>query len=277
VSAVSFSLRRAGLIAQNTLLEAARQRLLQFFLLLALVLALGARWLRGFDFGSPELKFLSDCGFGAMAFFGAALVVVAAAQLFFSEIENRTVHTLLAKPVWRAEFVLGKFLGVAAIAAIFCAAMTLLIAVVLWTRESALVREMPEAFARGRSVPYAAVFLAGALQWLRLAVLGSLVLLVASYAGSQLFTVVTGFLLLVICQLQYLAHDAYARSSSAAARILGRLVVGALPNFQLFALVDPFSGTPAHAADVARVALYALAYIAAGCGLAAYCFRHREI
>ena len=95
---------RIRLIAGNTLLEAARQKLFNFLLLLAVALVAGAQWFRDFNFGTPELKFLSDFGFGAMAFFGAALTITATAQLFFSEIENRTVLTLLAKPVSRADF-----------------------------------------------------------------------------------------------------------------------------------------------------------------------------
>src|SRR5215208_802106 len=135
MTTVSFSFRRTLLIAQNTLLEAARQKLFNFFLFLALALVIGARWFRDFNFGAPELKFLADCGFGAMAFFGAALTIAATAQLFFSEIENRTALTLLAKPVWRTEFVVGKFLGVAALVAIFCALLTGLLAAVLAWRE----------------------------------------------------------------------------------------------------------------------------------------------
>jgi ABC-type transport system involved in multi-copper enzyme maturation permease subunit len=134
MTSVPFSFRRAFLIAQNTWREAARQKLFNFLLFLALALVLGARWFRDFNFGAPELKFLADCGFGAMAFFGAALTVAATAQLFFSEIENRTALTLLAKPVWRAEFVIGKFLGVAMLSAVFCALLTALLAGVLWWR-----------------------------------------------------------------------------------------------------------------------------------------------
>ena len=94
---VSFSLIRMLLIARNTLLEASRQKLFSFLLLLALGLVGGAQSLREFNFGASELKFLADLGYGAMAFFGAALTIAATAQLFFSEIENRTALTLLAK------------------------------------------------------------------------------------------------------------------------------------------------------------------------------------
>src|SRR4051812_15245577 len=150
--AVPFSARRTFLIARNTLQEASRQKLLNFLVFLALGLVVGARWFRDFNFGAPELKFLADCGFGAMAFFGSALTIAATAQLFFSEIENRTALTLLAKPVWRAEFILGKYLGVVAVAAVFCAMLTALLAAVLWTRESALIRDFPASFPQGHTL-----------------------------------------------------------------------------------------------------------------------------
>src|SRR3954464_2049531 len=150
MTAVPFSVRRTVLIARNTLLEASRQKLIGFVVLLSGAFVVGARGLRDFNFGAPELKFIADCGFGAMAFFGAALVIAATAQLFFSEIENRTVLTLLSKPVSRADFVLGKFVGVVTVAGIFCALLTALLAAVLWTREATLMSELPEAFAGGR-------------------------------------------------------------------------------------------------------------------------------
>lgn len=278
MSAVPFSFQRTLLIARNTWLEATRQRLFNFLLFLALALVLGARWFRDFNFGAPELKFLADCGFGAMAFFGAAVTITATAQLFFSEIENRTALTLLAKPVWRAEFVLGKFLGVAMLIAVFCALLTALLVAVLWWREGELMREYPENFSQGRIVAYRLVVLAGMMQWLKLAVLAAFTLLVASFAQSQLFTVVAGFFVLVICHLQYLAQDSYAREGSGWGRIVSGGIATVFPNFQLFSLADSLNlaETPLWT-HVARVGLYGLGYIVAACGLAVFSFRHREI
>jgi ABC-type Na+ efflux pump permease subunit len=278
MSAVPFSPARVALIAHNTLLEAVRHKLLNFLLWLALALVVGARWLRDFNFGAPELKFLADCGFGAMAFFGAAFVIAATAQLFFGEIENRTAQTLLAKPVWRAEFILGKFFGIAALAAIFCGLLTLVLMLMLWTRESALMAEFAEAFPSGRQVHYANVAIAGVLQWAKLSVLAALTLLVASFAQTQLFTVVTGFFILVICHLQALAHDAYRRAGGAVARVAAGGIAWVFPNFQLFGLADSLAAADAPASgDVARVLIYAAIYIGAACTLAAYSFRQREI
>ncbi|MDO8545323.1 MAG: ABC transporter permease subunit [Opitutaceae bacterium] len=275
---VPFSPGRALLIAHNTLLEAARQKLFHVLLILALGLVLGARWFRDFNFGAPELKFLADCGFGAMTFFGAALTISATAQLFFSEIENRTVLTLLAKPVWRTEFILGKFLGLAAVAAVFCALLTGLLIAVLWSRETQLMAEFPDNFARGRVVSYTNVLLAGGLQWLKLTVLAAFALLVASFAQTQLFTVIAGFCILVICHLQYLAQDAYIRGPATVGRIAGRALASVFPNFQVFTLADSIAPADAPGAmQVALVAVYALGYAAAAAALAVFSFRKREI
>lgn len=277
-ASVPFSLRRTYLIAENTLREAARQKLLHFLLLLALALVAGARWFRDFNFGAPELKFLADCGFGAMAFFGAALTIAATAQLFFSEIENRTALTLLAKPVWRTEFVVGKFLGVATLLAVFCALLTGLLMAVLWWREGQLMAEQPEAFAQGRVVSYGVVALGGLFHWLKLALLAAFVLLVASFAQTQLFTVITGFFILVICHLQYLAEDAYARAGSAVGQAVSLLIAAVFPNFQLFALADSLNAADAPPwSHVARIVVYTLGYVTVACGLAVFSFRQREI
>ncbi|WP_414661656.1 ABC transporter permease subunit [Horticoccus sp. 23ND18S-11] len=278
MSAVPFSPYRTLLIAQNTLREAARQKLVTFLVFLALALVLGARWFRDFNFGAPELKFLADCGFGAMAFFGAALTVAATAQLFFSEIENRTALTLLAKPVWRAEFILGKFLGIAALAGVFCVLLTSLLAAVLWWREGELMQEYADNFAQGRVVSYRLVALAGLMQWLKLTILAAFSLLVATFAQTQLFTVVTGFFILVICHLQYLAQDAYARGGALLGRMLGGGIAAVFPNFQVFAVADSLNAADAPPwAHVARIGVYAFGYIAVACGLAIFSFRRREI
>src|SRR5688572_18537336 len=274
MSSVPFSLRRTLLIAQNTWREAARQKLFNFLLFLALALVVGARWFRDFNFGAPELKFLADCGLGAMAFFGAALTIAATAQLVFSEIENRTALTLLAKPVWRAEFILGKFIGVALVVAVFCVLLTTLLAAVLWWREGELMRAFPENFSGGRVISYPLVALAGSMQWLKLAVLAAFTLLVASFAQTQLFTIVTGFFILVICHLQYLAQDAYARGASVLGRIASGGIATIFPNFQLFTLADSLNAAEVPPlGHVVRVTIYGFVYIVAACALAVFSFR----
>jgi hypothetical protein len=136
---------------------------------------------------------------------------------------------------------------------------------------------MPDAFAAGGAVSYSSVALAGALQWLKLAVIAAFVLLVASFAQTQLFTVAVGFFILVIGHLQYLAGEAYARSSSALEQILGAALAALVPNLQVFALADALSASERTEAHLLRIVAYAGGYIAVAGALAVFSFRQREI
>lgn len=278
MSRVAFSLRRLWFIAHNTLREAVRQRIFSILGLLALALVWGAQYFRELHFGSSELKFIADLGGGALAGFGAILAVVATAQLFYSEIEQRTVLTLLAKPVWRAEFILGKFLGVAVVTGAFCGLLTGVLATVLWTREASLLQEYADVWPNGRVINYPHLAAVGLMEWLKLLVLSALTLLVASYARTQLFTTVTGCVVFFICQLQHLAQAASARAGASALGVLTGLVARVFPNFQYFDLGEvQGGGGPLTWSLLARVASYALAYVAAACALAVFSFRRREL
>ncbi len=278
VASVPFSFGRLGLIAGNTFLEAVRQKLFNFLLLLAVGLVASAQFFREFNFGSSELKFIADFGFGALIFFGSALTIATTAQLFFSEIENRTALTLLAKPLWRAEFVFGKFLGVFAVIGVFCALTIGLMIALLWHREGQLMAINPDDFANGRLIPYGDLLIVGLLQWLKFGVLTAIVLLIASFSNTNLFTVVTGFFVLVICHLQYLARDQWSNVDNVLLAGTVRVLSLVFPNFQLFNLADEIGQGSGVSGEVAlRVAGYGLAYIAVIGGLAVYSFRNREI
>lgn len=278
VASVPFSFNRLGLIAGNTFLEAVRQKLFLFLLMLAIGLVASALFFREFNFGSSELKFIADFGFGALVFFGSALTIATTAQLFFSEIENRTALTLLAKPLWRAEFVFGKFLGVFAVIGVFCALTIGLMLALLYHREGQLMAANPEAFEAGRIISYGDLVIVGALQWIKFGVLTAIVLLIASFSNTNLFTVVTGFFVLVICHLQYLARDAWGKVDNALLAGVVQALSYVFPNFQLFNLADNIGQGSGVDGEVAlRVAGYGLVYIAVIGGLAVYSFRSREI
>lgn len=279
MTSVPFSPARLGLIAGNTFLEAVRQKLFNFLLLLAIGLVASALFFREFNFGSSELKFIADFGFGALVFFGSVLTVATTAQLFFSEIENRTALTLLAKPIWRAEFVFGKFLGVLAVVGIFCAVTIGLMIGILLFREHAILKTLdPESIPVSGLINYGDILIVGLLQWIKFGVLTSIVLLIASFSNTNLYTVVTGFFVLVICHLQYLARDAYGNVANIFLSAGVRLLSYIFPNFQLFNLADQVGqGSGIDPTVAARVAGYGLIYIVVIGLLAVYSFRNREI
>ena len=140
------------------------------------------------------------------------------------------------------------------------------------------MQQVPDAFSGGRLLRYTDLAALGFVQWLKLAVLAAFTLLVATFAQSQLYTVIAGFFVLVICHLQYLAQETYAHSSAIGARIVGETIALMFPNFQLFNLADEWgAGGDVPWSRVVRVTVYALGYLAAVNALAIYSFRKREI
>jgi ABC-type transport system involved in multi-copper enzyme maturation permease subunit len=274
------SFRRSLLISRVTFLEAVRQRFFAFLLVLGAAMVLSSVSFRAFDFGHGELKFIADFGFGGMFFFGSVLAVVMTAQLFFSEMDNRTALTLLAKPLGRGEFLLGKFFGAWAVLGVFVATLAALLGLVLWGREQELIALAEQAGKVPATFSAEGLLRFVLLQWLRLGVVIAIVLAVSALARTFLFAVVVGSLAVVAGQLQWIAQDAVLKpSDSPAYEAFLWASTRLLPNLQQFnigdALVLSSAGVPG--AAVAEVALSGLFYAAAYLFLGVLIFRRREI
>ncbi len=97
-------------VAVATFHEAWRRRFLNAILVFA-VLIIGSSWTLTYLQPGAELKLLIDIGLGSIRFFGMLIAVFLGVRLISDEIEKRTIHTILTKPVTRAQFLLGKFFG----------------------------------------------------------------------------------------------------------------------------------------------------------------------
>lgn len=267
-------------IARITFLEALRQRFLAFLLLLAAGFTLGSLPLRAIDFGHGELKFLADLGFGALLLFGTVLAVVLPAQLLYGEIDNRTALTLLAKPVGRGEFLLGKFLGTWAVLAVFVAALTALVGLILLGREPVVAARAASMQVEIPVVDVAGLGLHALLQWLRLGIVAAIALLVGALAQTFLYTVVVGSMAVLAGQLVWIAQDALARPDGTPLLRGGLwLATRLFPNLQGYNIGEPLVLQPATvpSATVGLLVLAAVAYLAVILLLACAAFRRREI
>jgi ABC-type transport system involved in multi-copper enzyme maturation permease subunit len=269
-------------IARVTFLEALRQRFLAFLLLLAAAFILGSVPLRSIDFGHGELKFLADLGFGALFLFGSILAVVLPAQLLYGEIDNRTALTLLAKPVGRGEFLLGKFFGSWAVLGVFTFALTGLIGIILLVREPDVVARAMALQVVPPEVSVVGLFEHALLQWLRLGIIVSLALLVGSLAQTFLYTVVVGSMAVLASQLVWIAQDTLANPEA----VLSTLMRGALwlttrlfPNLQGYNIGETLvlAQSTVVPGTVSSLCLSATVYLVLILFLACTAFRRREI
>lgn len=273
-------LSRVLAIARVTFLEALRQRFLAFLLVLAAGFTLGSLPLRAIDFGHGELKFLADLGFGALLLFGTVLAIVLPAQLLYGEIDNRTALTLLAKPLGRGEFLVGKFLGTWAVLGVFTVTLTALVGVILLGREPVAVARALSLQVTPPEVDLAGLCQHALLQWLRLGIVSATALLVGALAQTFLYTVAVSSMAVLAGQLVWIAQDALAKPDGSAALRAGLWVATRLlPNLQAYNLGEPLvleaSAVPSGTAP--SLVLAASAYLVLILSLACAAFRRREI
>ncbi|MEM1222474.1 MAG: ABC transporter permease subunit [Verrucomicrobiota bacterium] len=275
------SLSRIFLLAGTTFLEAVRQKFFSTLLLISIALVISSNFFQQFDFGTGELKFIADFGFGALFFFGSILAIAAMTQLFFNEIENRTALTILAKPVHRLEFLSGKFLGAYLLMLVFTVVITVVLAGILYWRETSLMaRIVDEAFAHSRLIRYPDLALFGFLQWIKFGVILSFTLLIASFSNTNLYTLVVSFFVLIICQLQYIARDAYLDMENGPLRLMTQAMSLIFPNFQLFNVGDQLVFDNADllpATTAVQIAVYGMIYMITFVLLSQIHFKRREI
>jgi ABC-type transport system involved in multi-copper enzyme maturation permease subunit len=112
-------------IALNTFKEAKRDRVLYLLFFFVAMCLLFSRFLALLTVGD-RVKIIKDVGLASISLFGMLMAILMGTGLVYKEIDKKTIFTLLAKPIHRAEFLLGKFLGL--VLTIFI--MTVLMAVI---------------------------------------------------------------------------------------------------------------------------------------------------
>lgn len=114
-------MRKTALIFWTVMIEAVRRREVYAIVLFASILIAVIGSIRFFDLASLS-KFYREAALKVMGLATAATVIVLGARQLPREFERRTIYTLLAKPIGRASFLFGKFLGVVG-SGVFCYAL----------------------------------------------------------------------------------------------------------------------------------------------------------
>jgi Cu-processing system permease protein len=135
----------AGTIATSTLQEALRRRWVIGFLAFSVIVILSSGSLTFVQLGE-EQRFLQDFGTGFIIAMTILIAIFLGVTLVPPEIERRTIFTILSKPVNRAEFLVGKFLGLC-LTLFFC--LFVLSALFLLTFVIFNLRQSPNAWTTG--------------------------------------------------------------------------------------------------------------------------------
>jgi hypothetical protein len=287
-----FSFRRVAAICANTLTELTRMKAFYFLLLFGLILIGGSVFLARFSF-QQEFQILKDISLGAMSIFSSLLAIVATARLIPQDMEDRTIYSILARPVPRFEYLIGRLGGVLLLLGITILAMSALFVAVIYMREQAVLqetaREMRTApgdqLAHALHAVRAAAFNLNLIPgittiYLKACLLAALTLFVSTFATTNIFTIMVMVIVYLIGHLQGTAREYWLHEHGAdwSTRLFLAFVALFFPDLQAFNLVDEIVvGTAIPLALFLKVAGLGLFYVAVYTLFAVAVFSGKEL
>ena len=145
MSIVAQRARALGAVATNTLRQAVRSKVFGTLLFFSILLVLSSLVLGEMSL-HHESRVALDTSLFFSTLFAAMMAIYSSITLFFTEIERRTIYTILSKPIPRWLFLVGKFLGVSLLNAIVVVLLFLLSALMAWIQSDAVPIQLPIAF-----------------------------------------------------------------------------------------------------------------------------------
>ena len=279
-------------IGRNTFTELVRQKVFFFLLLFALLVIGNSAFMAKFSF-QEQFQMLKDISLGAMSVFSSLIAILATANFLPKDMEDRTIYTLLAKPVPRYRYLLGKLSGIIGLLAVSIVLMAVLFLAVLWFREGTMIAETRAQLAGASQEEVALAvkeitdttfninLLPGiVIIFIKSTLLASMTLFLSTFATSSIFTILMAAALYFIGHLQGTAREYWLSGVDVDwwVRILTAVVALLFPDLQAFNLTDDIiAGAAVPMTLFLETAGLGLLYISVYFALAALVFSGREL
>jgi ABC-type transport system involved in multi-copper enzyme maturation permease subunit len=174
-------------IALNTFRESIRDRIFYSLLAFAVIMLAFSLVLGNLTIGD-EVKIIKDFGLASISLFGVLIAIFVGINLVYKEMEKRTIYVILANPIARYQFILGKYVGLS---------LTLLVEVLVMTAGLLIL-----CFLKEQQVPWE-LFKAIIPIWLEL----QLILAVALFFSTFVSPFLSGMLSLSVFIIGHLTQD----------------------------------------------------------------------
>ena len=288
----AFSVARVFAITANTLTELTRLKVFYVLLIFAVLLIGSSVFMARLAF-QQEFQILKDVSLGAMSIFTSLLAIIATARLIPQDIEDRTVYTILAKPVPRFEYIAGKLTGVLLLLAISTLVMSAMFLAVLYLREQTVLHETVRQMSAApreqiddalRAIRSSAlnidIFPGIIIIYLKACLLAALTLFVSTFATTNIFTIVVMVVIYFIGHLQATAREYWLQEHSTGwiTHVFLALIALIFPDLQTFNLVDDIVvGAAIPLGLFAKTAVLGIFYTTIYTLLAAFVFYGKEL
>lgn len=137
-------MRKVKAIALNTFKEAVRNKVLYFLLIFALLIMGFSGVISDLSIAAPE-KLIKDLGLSAIDFIGFLIAVFVGVYLVYTELDKKTIYTIVSKPIDRHQFILGKYFGLLITIFVNIAIMSIFFFAVLYYRDATQTDKMMKA------------------------------------------------------------------------------------------------------------------------------------
>jgi len=246
-------------LAAVTFREVLRRKVQVNLLFFGALLILGSFLVSELTLGEMH-RILADLGLSAMQLIGTLIAVFIGSTLVAGDVERRVLYPVLAKPVSRTQYLVGRYLGLAAALLVNLAVMALVLAGVL-------------VFEAGSLRPIDAAFCAAvAMQGIQFLMVGAVAVLFSAISSTTLAAIFS----LAVAVAGQLTNEMRALWQGPATWV-PQLLWYLLPNLGSLNLNEAviYRAAPPPAAWTA--ALYGLLYAASALALAALAFERRDL
>lgn len=252
-------LSRIVTVAANTFRETVRERVLYNLVFFAILMTVSGLLMGELSVRQDE-KIVKDVGLAAMDVFGTLIAVFIGVGLVTKEIERRSLYPLLAKPLSRREFLLGRYFGLA---------FTLFVNLAVMLAGTCLTL-----FATGRRID-PGLLAASYTLYLGLLLVVAYALLFSTFTSAALSAV--GTFCIVIAGRFADVIRGMPEVVPAAPAALVKVLYFAVPNLHSLDLKNRVVyGDVPSAGDLGLLTLYAFAYGGVVLGLALLAFERRD-
>jgi ABC-type transport system involved in multi-copper enzyme maturation permease subunit len=261
------SLFRIWAVAANSFLESVRTKAFLVMMAASLGLILSSLLVAQLAVVGQEKRVVQDFGLFFISLMGVVLAVTSGVILVFKELDKKTIFTVLARPLYRSEFILGKYLGLMVILL-----LQLVLLGAIWFLVMSFSGISPQLI-------FVKALLLAFCEW---AIITAVALLFSSFSTPVLSGLLT-IAIFMVGRVVYLVQEMLAAKSRGlfvsvpALRPFGELVVSVFPDLSVFNIGrEILLNLPVTWGFVAQAALYAGCFVVVLVTLAALLFSRRD-
>ena len=264
--------KRIFAIASTGFKEGIRERILYLLLLFALLMMFASYGLAALSMGE-YIKVTQDVGLASIMIFGVLIAIFMGASIVYKDIEQKTIYTILTKPIKRYEYIIGRFFGLASLIGV----VTIFMAIIFFAILFSFNRNVYYTQWAIRTIFTGDIVLAITYTYLSMLIVIALSVFFSMFTSPIVASIITFFIYVIgngLDTIMSLVHKVH----SPVAKLLLRVLYYILPNFGNLNLRDmAIYGIVPSPSHLVLLVGYTAVYIVIMMMLSAIIFNRKEM